>query len=135
MKLKVIAISVICLILSLSILDAPEYVRCTDIGICEFLEIHGHLDNILTSDIICHISHVISNNFFPMLEGIINSKERIQNLICFSNPAILNFPEISCNLIKSQDPDLAKKIPVPCLKESKSIEQNLKIVKISVIRS
>jgi len=77
MKLKVLAISLICLILALSILDAPEYVRCTDIGLCEFLELHGHLDNILKSDIIRHISNIAKNNLFSMLESIINSKDSI----------------------------------------------------------
>jgi len=44
-----------CLICLLSILDAPEYVQCTHIGVCEFLEVHGNLkpsqeaEKILTS--------------------------------------------------------------------------------------
>ena len=44
-----------CLICFLSILDAPEYVQCTHIGVCEFLEVHGNLkpsqeaEKILTS--------------------------------------------------------------------------------------
>ena len=135
MKLKVLAISLICLILALSILDAPEYVRCTDIGLCEFLELHGHLDNILKSDIIRHISNIAKNNLFSMLESIINSKELIQDLISFSNLAVINFSKISCTLTKNQGLDLVKKPRASPLIENNSIEQNLKIVKISVIRS
>ena len=32
-----------CLICFLSLLDAPEYVHCTHLGVCEFLEIHGNM--------------------------------------------------------------------------------------------
>jgi len=32
-----------CLFCLLSLLDAPEYVHCTHIGVCEFLEVHGNL--------------------------------------------------------------------------------------------
>lgn len=44
-----------CLICLLSLLDASEYVQCTHIGVCEFLEVHGNLkpsqeaEKILTS--------------------------------------------------------------------------------------
>ena len=33
-----------CLICILSFLDAPEYVHCTHLGVCEFLEVYGNLN-------------------------------------------------------------------------------------------
>lgn len=51
MKKKLLAILLIILIASLTVLDAPEYVRCTDVGICEFLEVYAHLGNNIRSDI------------------------------------------------------------------------------------
>ena len=50
-----IKIFLACLICLLSILDAPEYVHCTHIGVCEFFEVCGNLkpsreaEKILTS--------------------------------------------------------------------------------------
>ena len=32
-----------CLFCVLSLFDAPEYMHCTHIGVCEFLELHAHL--------------------------------------------------------------------------------------------
>ena len=103
MRLKVLAIFLVCLILALSILDAPEYVRCAHTDICEFLDLHCHLDNVLRSDIIKQISHAVKNNFYFILEDLIDSKELIKNLIIFCLPAILYSFKILLDLKKNQN--------------------------------
>ena len=54
MRLKLLSIILVCVFVMLIILDAPAYVRCIDIGICEFLDIQCHMANVLESDIIEH---------------------------------------------------------------------------------
>lgn len=135
MKAKVLVIFLVCLILVLSILDAPEFVRCSDIGICEFLELHGLLGNILKSDIMIHICFVETNNFSSILENLINKKELIQNLIFSSIPAVLKSFKISITLIKRELIVLASTEHKFPLIENNLSSQNLKLIGISVIRS
>ena len=135
MRVKGIVIFLICLICLLSILDAPEYVRCAHIDLCEFLEIHAHLNNILKSDLIMYISHMQRNNFFSMLECIISNKKLIQNLILFCIALILSPFKIICD-IKNKKDLFSKNVACthPSV-ENRLIAQNLEFIKISVIRS
>jgi len=135
MRLRVLAIILVCLILMLSILDAPEYVRCTDTGICEFLDLHGHVADIQKSDILKHVSYIVINNFFSLLENSINSKELIQNFIIFCIPDTRDSFKISCPLLIGQNKDLEKTNHITPFKENSLYSQNLKLVQISVIRS
>lgn len=135
MRLRVLAIFLICLILALSILDAPEYVRCVHTDICEFLDLHGHLDNILRSDIIKQISHAAKNNFYFILEDLIDSKELIKNLIIFYLVAILYSFKISLALKKNQNTVLLKTKHAHPLFENNLTSQTLKFIEISVILS
>lgn len=135
MNIKILIVFIVCLILALSILDAPEYVRCTDIGICEFLELHGLLGNILKLDIIKHISYVATNTFSSILENLINSKELIQKFIFFSIPAILKSFKVSITLTKRQHLVLENSEHTFHSIENSLSPQNLKLVAISVIRS
>ena len=135
MRLKVLAIFLIFLFVMLSILDAPAYVRCTDIGMCEFLDLHGHLANVLKSDIIRDFSSIILNNFFRLLENSINSKELILNFIIFCIPDSRDSFAIACPLLMGQNADLEKKSHITPFKENGLYSQNLKLVRISVIRS
>lgn len=135
MKPKALSIFLICVILALSVLDAPEYVKCTDIGICEFLELQCHLGNDIISEVIGHIFDVKRNNLFSMMENIINRKELIQNLIFFSIPAILKSIRSGYKPAKGQNIDSTDTENSTYLIENILIEENLKIVEISIIRS
>ena len=42
--LYTIGLILTCMIFTLCILDAPEYVRCNHLGVCEFLELHANID-------------------------------------------------------------------------------------------
>lgn len=121
--------------MALSILDAPEYVRCVDIDICEFLDIHGHLDNVLRSDIIKQISHAAKNNFYFILEDLIDSKELIKNLIIFYMLAFLYAFKISLDLKRNQDTVLLKTKHTLPLFENNLTSQTLRLIEISVILS
>ena len=135
MRLKVLAIFLVCLILALSILDAPEYVRCAHTDICEFLDLHGHLDNVLKSDIIKQISHVAKNNFYFILEDLIDSKELIKKLVIFYLIAILYSFKISLALKKNPNTFLLKTKHTLPLFENNLTSQILKLIEISVILS
>lgn len=135
MRLKVLAIFLVLLFVMLSVLDAPAYVRCSDIGICEFLDLHGHLSNVLKSDIIRYFSSIILNNFFTLLENSINNKELILNFIIFCVPDSRDSFAIACPLLMGQNADLEKKNHITPFKENSLYSQNLKLVQVSVIRS
>ena len=89
MKLKIFAICLVCLILGMGILDAPEYVRCTHLGLCEFLEFQGHLLNILQLKKMTHIMSTTRNHFFSVLEDILSRKKLIQKIFSFCIPNLL----------------------------------------------
>jgi len=91
MRLKVLSIFLVCLILALSILDSPEYVRCGHIFLCEFLELHAHLEGILGSDSIKGSFLIRKDNFFSILENLLYRKELIQEIIIVCIPAILEY--------------------------------------------
>ena len=79
MNTKIVAVLLVCLILLLSIFDAPEYVRCVDIGICEFLENSGVTDYF--SSFLKRLYLIITSNFYSLLENIVESKECLQDII------------------------------------------------------
>jgi hypothetical protein len=135
MSLKVLVIFLVCLILTIIILDSPEYVRCIHIGLCEFLETYGHLDNILKSDILRHISDVIKNDLFFIFESLINSKHLIQNLTFFLISAILKYFKILFALTKGCNTVLPNTEHTSILFENNLNVQALKLVKVSVILS
>lgn len=135
MRLKVLAIFLVCLILALSILDAPEYVHCVHIDICEFLDLHGHLDNVLRSDIIKQITHSVKNNFYFVLKDLTDSKELIKKLIIFYLVAILYVFKISCAYTKIKNPVLLNTKYKPHFLEKNLVPQALKFIEISVILS
>jgi len=116
-------------------MDAPEYVRCTDTGICEFLDLHCHLAGIEKLDIIKRFSYAKRNNFFAMIEGSINSKELIQNFVIFCIPESLDSFKIACPLSMGQNEDLEKIRHISPFIEKNYNSHNLKLVQISVIRS
>ncbi len=132
---KFIKIILICLILVLSILDAPEYIHCIHIGLCEFLELRGNLSNNLESDIMDHHSRLVRNNFFTFLEDLTDSNESAKGLIIFYLPFILTFLKFSSILQQKKNPYL-QKIALPALLAVDNITSySLEILEISVIRS
>ncbi len=135
MNRKALKIFLVCLILVLSVLDAPEYIRCAHIGLCEFLELNAHMSNSLKSDSINHHSRVGRDNFFSILENLIDSKELIKNLIIFYIPAILSLLEFSRIPIKREELYL-RNIELLSLSIEKGMTSyTLKLLEISVILS
>jgi len=132
---KALKIFLICLILTLSILDAPEYIHCVHLGLCEFLELNAHFPNITRSDIKEHHPRTVKNNFFSFLENLVNNNELIKKLILFYLPFIITFLKLSCILMKKKTLYL-RNIGLPSfLVENKISSHSLKILEISVIRS
>lgn len=136
MKGMILKIFLICLIIILSILDAPEYIQCIHIGQCEFFELNAHLSNDLKSNIMeNHYSYEARNNFFSIFNNLINNNELIKNFISFYIAAILTFLNFSFLHIKRKTPYLVN-IAVPSfLIENSMPSQTLKLLEISVIRS
>jgi len=134
-RVKGIAVFLICLICVLSLLDAPEYIRCRDIDLCEFLEIYAHLDNLHKSDLMMYLSHIPRSNFFSMLEGIVSNKDLIQDLILLCMLLILSPFKISCDIIKKEGLFSEGIAHARLLIEDILIFQNLEFIKTAVIRS
>lgn len=134
---KIINIILICLILALSILDAPEYIHCVHVGLCEFLEIQGNLSICLKSDITEHHSRLARNNFFIFLEDLAYtySNELAKGLILFDLPFILTSLKFSSILPKKKNLYLQKINSASFLTEDNIISISIKILEISVIRS
>ena len=135
MRIKGIAILLICLILVLSLMDAPEYIHCIHIDLCEFLELHAHLDNVLKSDHIKHISYTPGNNFFLMLEDIITNREFVNITIPSYVPLILMSVKTSCDLKNKENLVLTNIAHASLLIQNRLTAQTLELIKISVIRS
>ncbi len=137
MRIKVLAIFLVSLIISLSYFDSSEYVRCTHIVLCEFLELNAHLENTLKPDILLKDFCRIKDTFFSILENSIFSKELVQSIFIFSGPAILESFMIKYANLNMQDQDtiLANNINTSPLIETSIISNNLNLVEISVIRS
>jgi hypothetical protein len=135
MRSRVLTLFLICLIIALSILDAPEYVRCIDIGLCEFLEVTGHIMNHFKKFIIQFTSFRTKYNFFSILEETIDTRKLYKNIIILLLPAIFRFFKDSYSLIKNQVIVLLKTVHFAPLFENISCSQNLKLIEISVILS
>lgn len=76
MKGKLFALGLVILLsillCSISALDAPEYVRCGHIGICEFLEVCGNLGSNLGDSYLFYVS-MISTAMDQPLKDLIHS--------------------------------------------------------------
>ena len=135
MNRKALKIFLVCLILTLSILDAPEYIRCTHIGFCEFLELQVHFSNTLKSDLTEYPAWIALNTFFSILENSKKSKELIKNPIISYIPAILTFFRFPYIPIKRENLYLKNiELPYPPIENSMT-SPILKLLEISVIRS
>ena len=75
--LEVILVTLLC---TISGLDAPEYVRCQEVGVCEFLEVCGDLTE----------THKLK---LPMLMPVHQiTKDLIRNFVVYAEIFIRNFP-------------------------------------------
>ena len=135
MRSRILTLLLICLIIALSILDAPEYVRCIDIGLCEFLEVTGHIMNHFKKFIIQFTSFSAKYNFFSILEETTDTRKLLNNIIILLLPAIFRFFKNSYSLIKNQVTILLKTVHFTPLCDNISCLQNLKFIEISVILS
>lgn len=72
----VFRISIVVFICMLSFLDAPEYVHCSHIGICEFLEVCGDLSNNQRSKMLAESIRELSNQVY-------SSKNHFKQTPCF----------------------------------------------------
>ena len=100
MRLKALAVFMVFIFLVLSILDAPEYVHCMDMGICEFLELQAHSVYLLKLDVMKDIFHKTESNFFNILENIVDSKEFDQGLTAPHMNIIQTFEVFSLPIIQ-----------------------------------
>ena len=73
----------------MSTFDAPEYVRCTHIGICEFLDLSGHILSMLVSDMPNRHARAGPRNFVDILENMDNENESRRHYAFLSPPAVL----------------------------------------------
>lgn len=135
MNRKTLKIFLVCLILALSILDAPEYIRCTHIGFCEFLELHYHISNTLKSDLTESTSWVAVKASSLILANLKNSKEIIKGPIISYIPAVLTFFKFPYIPIKRENLYLGNiELPHPVIENSMT-SPILRLLGISVIRS
>lgn len=138
MNIKLLSMLLVCLILTLSILDAPEYINCVHIGLCEFLELSASIE-ILQPDIERHISYTTRNIFYSVLENYINITDKensINNLNISYIPAIINSSKISFDFTKIQNGITAKQRATAVFDEESLDKRSiLSVVKTSVIRS
>ena len=132
---RLIKIILICLILVLSILDAPEYINCVHIGLCEFLEIKGLLSSDLESDSMKdNHSRLARNNFFIILEDITISNKLAKNHIIYYLPLILSSLEFLSSLRQNKNLYLQKTVS-SLIVANNTISKSLELIDISVIRS
>ena len=133
---KALKIFLVCLILALSLLDAPEYIRCTHLGLCEFLEFCSHFSNTSKSDLTEHHPSWISiDTFFSILEGLKNSRELIKDPTSYYIPAILTFFKFPYIPINRETLYLKNiELSYPSIENSTS-SPILRLIEISVIRS
>lgn len=132
---KFLKIFLVCLILILSILDAPEYINCVHIGVCEFLEIQGQISNSLKSDNTEHHFHMARDNFFMFLEDLAYSNELAKGLFIFYLPFIQTFPKFSSILKQKKNQYLQKIMFSSFSVVNNTIFYSLELLEISVIRS
>ena len=129
MRLKTIAILLICIIFTLSILDSPEYIHCIHLDLPGALALHAIVFNILKVDIVSKCYYVTENNFFSILENSLDNKEFF---------LLLNF--ISCHLlsvlIDCRNTDLENlSYTLTVFIENNTIATIPKLIGISIIRS
>jgi len=99
----VLVISLAGIVCMLSGLDAPEYIRCKDIGVCEFLDVCGDLNavqktRILMSDMGRFFNHSLllkicfgrSSTFVPLLKKIACSAGHIKDFASLNTLQILD---------------------------------------------
>jgi len=79
--ISLMGVFLVCLIFALSLLDAAEYVHCTHLDICEFLEIQGKLEDPQKERYI--LSHTKNHDDFQIHSPIKNfhNSPFIENLI------------------------------------------------------
>ncbi|MGA1863974.1 MAG: hypothetical protein ACMUHX_02815 [bacterium] len=85
MRLKIIAIFVVCIFLTLSILDTPEYVHCINPDLPDSLDLHLIVSNILNVKIISKAFDITFKNFISILENSLDDKEYFLPLIMLSD--------------------------------------------------
>ncbi|MEW6379357.1 MAG: hypothetical protein AB1611_07095 [bacterium] len=157
--LQILLAGLICILCTM---DAPEYIRCTHIGVCEFLEVCADftetrkLENILES--ISHFPRRIFTAgrnligrfscFLEWLRRIVNYNLNLiqQNLIenFFWPPVVLPILErwvnpfrceVPCPVLRIMSRVLLKDETIPPAQENKLPPPALQIVTISIIKS
>ena len=129
MRLKIIAIVLVCIIFSLSILDSPEYVHCIHLDLPGSFGLHAIVFNILKVQVISNVYYVTRDNFFSILENSLDNKE-------YFLPFILLSDHLSSVLIGCQNSDPKHPAhPVTVFIEDNPVSKTQKLVGISIIRS
>lgn len=129
MRLKIIAILVVCIFLTLSILDTPEYVHCINLDLPGSIGLHATVFNILKVKIISKACNMARDNFISILENSIDNKE-------YFLPLILLYDHLSTFLTVCRNSDLKYPLhPITILIEENAVPEITKIIGISIIRS
>jgi len=138
--LEIILITLLC---AISGLDAPEYVRCQEVGVCEFLEVCGDLAdthkfmilmlmpvNQATKDLIrnlgVHGETFIQNFPWPC---------SVRDIFFTLNRYISSFQDVVFFLPKTDDKVLKNTGPISPQRESNLPSEALKFITTSIIRS
>lgn len=138
--LEIILIALLC---AISGLDAPEYVRCHEVGVCEFLEVCGDLTD----------THKFK--IFMLMPVNQTAKDLIRNLGVYGETFIQNFPwpcsgrgifftltryissfqDVVFFLPKTDDKVLINTGPISLQNESNLPSEALKFITTSIMRS
>ena len=129
MRLKIIAIFVVCIFLNLSILDTPEYIHCINPDLPDSLDLHLIVSNILKVEIISKASNMTFDNFISILENSIDSKEYF-----FPLKILLDYLSIFIKIYGNSDSEYPKHKFKILIKEN-AISEITKLIGISIIRS
>ena len=129
MRLKIIAILLICIIFALSMLDSPEYIHSIHLDLSGSFDLHTIVTNILRVEFIFKDYYVTRDNFFSILENSIDNKESFL-------PFILITHHLSAVITDFQNTELKNPVlPFPVFTEDHPIRKTQKLVGISIIRS
>lgn len=129
MRLRIIAILLVCIIFALCILDSPEYIHCIHLDLPVSFDLHKIVMNILKVDFVCKSYYVTWDNFFSILENSIDNKESFL-------PFILVADHLLSVIIDCRNNDLESPAqPFPVFIEDNLIPKTLKLTGISIIRS
>ncbi|MGA1839004.1 MAG: hypothetical protein ACMUIU_00115 [bacterium] len=126
MRLKIIAIFVVCIFFTLSILDTPEYVHCINLDLLDTSDLHVVVSNILKAEILSKFCDKTFENFISILENSIDNKEYFLSQIMLSDHIATIYGNSESEYPKHR---------FTFLFEENAVSEITKLIGISIIRS